>query len=103
MVFIESKIFSRLLTDYLSDEEYRRLQSHLAVAPEAGAIIRGTGRIRKVRWGREGKGKSGGVRVIHNWQTSEDEIYLLTLYSKGEASDLSAEEKKTLKRMVESW
>ena len=103
MVFVESRIFTRFLPDYLTDEEYRRLQCHMAVAPESGDIIRGTGGIRKLRWGRGGKGKSGGVRVIYYWQTPEDEIYLLTLYSKGEVADLKAEEKKILKRMVESW
>jgi len=65
MVFIESKIFTRLLHNYLTDEEYRIFQGHLSVAPESGDIIRGTGGIRKLRWGRGGKGKRGGVRIIY--------------------------------------
>ena len=103
MIYVESKIFTKLLPDYLSDEEYRGLQNHLALYPEAGDLIKGTGGIRKVRWAQGGKGKSGGVRVIYYWQTAEDEIYFLTLYSKGEATDLTAEQRKILKRMVESW
>ena len=100
---MESKIFTKLLPDYLSDEEYRGLQNHLALCPEAGDLIKGTGGIRKVRWAQGGKGKSGGVRIIYYWQVAEDEIYFLTLYSKGEATDLTEEQKKILKRMVESW
>ena len=103
MVFIESKIFSRYLPEYLGDDEYRMMQIHLAAAPASGALIKGTGGIRKLRWAGSGRGKRGGVRVIYYWQAADNEIYLLTLYAKGEASDLTADEKKILKRMVESW
>ena len=69
MVFVETSSLSNLLSDYLSDDEYRRLQNHLIAHPDAGAVIRATGGVRKVRWGAGGKGKSGGVRVIYYWAT----------------------------------
>jgi hypothetical protein len=47
---IEAPVFTELLPKYLSDEEYRELQWHLARNPEAGPVIRGTGGFRKVRW-----------------------------------------------------
>lgn len=103
MLFIESRIFTRFLNDYLNDDEYRGLQAHLADNPEAGDIIPRSGGIRKVRWGGSGRGKRGGTRIIYYWQVPDSEIYLLTLYSKGEMSDLSAKELEALKRMVETW
>lgn len=103
MLFIESRIFTRFLSDYLNDDEYRELQAHLADKPEAGDIIPRSGGIRKVRWGGSGRGKRGGTRIIYYWQVPDSEIYLLTLYSKGEMSDLSAKELEALKRMVETW
>lgn len=65
MVFVETSVFTKLLPGYLKDEDYRGLQSHLIKSPDAGAVIRGSGGVRKVRWGAGAKGKSGGVRVIY--------------------------------------
>lgn len=103
MVIIESQIFSKLLTDYMSADDYREFQVFLAEHPQAGDVIQGTGGLRKVRWGTKGKGKSGGVRIIYYWQVSESQIYLLTLYAKNEMADLSVNERKMLKKMVEEW
>ena len=90
MVFVETALFTRLLGDYLGDEEYRALQSHLIVHPDAGAIIKGSGGVRKIRWRFGGKGKSGGIRVIYYWAKSVDQVFMLTLYGKGEKEDLSS-------------
>ena len=88
MIFIETSKFTKLLSDYLSDDEYRMLQWHLQEQPESGDIVRGSGGVRKVRWAPEGKGKSGGVRVIYYWKKSEHEIWMLTLYSKSEQASI---------------
>ena len=64
MVFIETSLFTKLLAEYLNDDEYRGLQNHLIERPDVGAVIRGSGGVRKARWAAGGKGKSGGVRVI---------------------------------------
>lgn len=74
MRFIETPIFTREVTTLLSDEEYRGLQLALALRPEAGAVIRGGGGLRKLRWSIAGKGKRGGVRIIYYWVTARDEI-----------------------------
>jgi mRNA-degrading endonuclease RelE of RelBE toxin-antitoxin system len=103
MVFIESSLFRKHLSAYLTDDEYSALQYYLADNPQAGQVIRGSSGLRKVRWGTQGKGKSGGVRVIYYWQTSEDQIFLLTLYAKNEVSDLSPAEVAALRKMVEVW
>lgn len=62
--FIETKLFTRLVQEYLSDDEYSKLQQALLAEPEAGAVIRGSGGVRKLRWAVAGRGKRGGIRVI---------------------------------------
>ncbi|MBI4390009.1 MAG: type II toxin-antitoxin system RelE/ParE family toxin [Nitrospinae bacterium] len=103
MVFIESRLFTKYLPEYLTDDEYRELQICLADRPDAGSLIQGTGGLRKLRWKNKGKGKSGGVRVIYYWQTASGQIYFLTIYAKNEMSDLSSAEKKALGKLLEDW
>lgn len=105
MVFIESQLFTKLLPDYLSDDEYNEFQQTLLAQPDLGEVIQGTGGIRKARWSSKskGKGKRVGVRVIYYHQDIRGQIYLLTIYAKNEMTDLSPEEKKVLKAMTERW
>lgn len=58
--FIETKLFSRLVSDYLSDEEYALLQGTLAANPETGNLVPGSGGVRKLRWAQPGRGKRAG-------------------------------------------
>ena len=97
--FIETPTFTALIADYMEDDEYRALQSFLASDPETGDVIPGTGGFRKARWGdrRRGKGKRGGLRVIYYYLLTDAQIWLMTLYDKGEVADLSAAEKRLLK------
>ena len=101
MVFVETSLFSRLLSEYLTDDEYRGLQNHLIGQPDAGPVIRGSSGVRKVRWAAGGKGKSGGVRVIYYWIKADEQIVLLTLYAKGEQENLTAAELKRVVKIIE--
>ena len=65
MRFVETPVFTASVTLLLSDEEYRQLQLALLIRPEQGVLIRGSGGLRKLRWGARGRGKRGGVRVIY--------------------------------------
>ncbi|MBI5816522.1 MAG: type II toxin-antitoxin system RelE/ParE family toxin [Nitrospinae bacterium] len=103
MEFIETRLFTRFVHDYISDDGYRDLQQALVTNPEAGSIIKGAGGIRKLRWNAKGKGKRGGVRIIYYWYSAHSHIYLLTLYSKNEKADLTAEDRKTFRKIVETW
>ena len=89
-------MFTQLLSDYLSDDEYRELQLHFARDPEAGDVIQGTGGFRKVRWAdaRRGKGRRGGLRVIYFYFEQDGQIRFLTMYRKDEAADLTSKEKR---------
>jgi mRNA-degrading endonuclease RelE of RelBE toxin-antitoxin system len=63
--FIETRLFSQLVGEYLSDDEYASLQKTLVANPQAGTLIPGSGGVRKIRWAVRGRGKRGGVRVIY--------------------------------------
>ncbi|NKC13720.1 MAG: transcriptional regulator [Gammaproteobacteria bacterium] len=102
MIFIETSKFTKLLSDYLSDDEYRMLQWHLQEKPESGDIIRGSGGVRKVRWAPEGKGKSGGVRVIYYWKKSDYEIWMLTIYNKSEQATIPGHILKKIAEAIEN-
>jgi len=74
MVIVETSVFSRLIQELMSDEDYRALQEALITRPESGDIIKGSGGLRKIRWKLEGQGKRGGIRVIYYWVTADDQI-----------------------------
>ena len=101
MVFVEASLFTKRLPGYLDEDAYRSLQDHLIERPDAGAVIRHSGGIRKVRWAAGGKGKSGGVRVIYYWAKSDDQIFLLTIYGKNEQETLSADELRRIVKLIE--
>jgi len=100
MEFIETPTFTRLITELLPDDDYRLLQTELMENPEKGALIRHGGGIRKVRFAAQGKGKSGGIRVIYYWLTDDHQIYMLLAYPKSKKDTLSNEETKILRDLV---
>jgi len=99
MIFIETSLFTKILPSYLSDEDYRGLQSYLLKKPDAGDIVRGSGGVRKIRCAPSGSGKSGGVRAIYYWKKSEHEMWMLTMYSKSERASISG---SALKQIAEA-
>src|SRR6516225_7639887 len=104
MEFIEAPAFTRYVADYLDDDSYGALQNLLAENPEAGDVMPGTGGFRKLRWAdpKRGKGRRGGLRVIYYYFQGEQQIWLMTLYDKGEAPDLTPKEKQALKSAIET-
>jgi hypothetical protein len=101
MVIIETPIFTRKIQAILSDEEYRFLQVQLINKPDSGKIIRGSGGLRKLRWSASGHGKRGGIRVIYYRFVSEDTLLLLFAYSKSEQDELTPEQLRQLKKVIE--
>ncbi len=104
MEFIEAPAFSRYLAEYMDDDSYRMLQERLAANPLMGDVMPGTGGFRKLRWAdpRRGKGRRGGLRIIYFYFESEQQIWMMTVYGKDEAADLTAKEKKSLKAAIEA-
>ena len=85
----------------LTDDDYRLLQHKLVARPDVGNILRGSGGLRKVRWAATGRGKRGGVRVIYYWAVNREIILMLLIYGKNEQDDLTAEQLRLLKGLVE--
>jgi len=103
MLFIETPIFTKLVIDLISDDEYRKLQLALVLRPEAGKIIPGSGELRKIRWKSGGSGKRGGLRLIYFWDVPEDIIYMLLIYKKSKQEDLTPNQLKTLRNLVKEF
>lgn len=101
MVIVETSIFTRQVQVLLSDEEYRQLQMALVLHPDMGTVIPGSGGLRKTRWSLAGRGKRGGVRIIYYWAVVNDKILMLFMYAKNEQDDLTPEQLKVLRRLIE--
>ena len=100
MLFIETPIFTKLVTDLIPDDEYRKIQLALVLRPEAGKIIPGSGGLRKIRWKSGGSGKRGGLRLIYFWDVPQDRIYMLLIYKKSKQEDLTQNQLKILRNLV---
>jgi hypothetical protein len=100
-IFIETKLFTRLADEHLSDDDLSRLQVYLNENAEAGDIIRGSGGVRKLRWAAAGRGKRGGLRIIYYLRSKQGEIWLLTLYAKNEAESISGAVLKKFKEEID--
>lgn len=100
MRFIETPIFTEDVSNELSSDEYRQMQLALMLRPEQGAVIRGSGGLRKIRWRRAGMGKRAGLRVIYFWDTKSETFYMLTMYRKSKQEELSPGQLRILRRLV---
>lgn len=102
LTFVETTLFTSLVGQYLSDDEYAALQQALTANPEAGDVIRGSGGVRKVRWGVAGRGKRGGIRVIYYLRLRQGEVWMLTLYAKNEADSIPGHVLKKIKEQIDA-
>jgi len=100
--FIETSAFTKRVDRHNADT-LRGIQDELLKNLEFGDVIQGTGGIRKLRvaYPQHGKGKRGGFRVIYLDLPEIERTYLLALYDKGEKADISPDEKKILRVLVE--
>jgi mRNA-degrading endonuclease RelE of RelBE toxin-antitoxin system len=101
MRFVETPVFTEQIVSELEENSYHQLQLALLLRPEQGALIRGSGGLRKLRWGVAGRGKRGGVRVIYFWYSSEEIFYMLYVYPKNVQGDLTPAQIRILRRLVE--
>ena len=99
--FVETKLFTRLVQEYLTDAEYAQLQQVLSDDPEVGSVVPRSGGVRKMRWGVAGRGKRGGLRVIYFLRLGHGQIWMLTLYPKNVAENIPAHALKQIKDEID--
>lgn len=85
----------------LTDKDLLRLEESILTDPKVGAVMRGTGGVRKMRFAYEHRGKSGSIRVIYVDFEVYEKIYLITAYPKNEKDNLSDEERNELRRLID--
>ncbi|MBF0231951.1 MAG: hypothetical protein HQK65_02800 [Desulfamplus sp.] len=100
MEFIETPVFTKLICELLSDDDYRMVQQALVLRPEAGSLIQGSGGLRKLRCNTKGSGKRGGLRLIYYWDNITIRIYMLLVYRKSKQDDLTSAQLKILKNLI---
>jgi hypothetical protein len=86
---VETDEFLAATRKLMDDAERAELVSYLAYHPTAGVVVPGTGGVRKLRWGLEGRGKRGGARVIYFFHGMDMPLFLLEAYAKNEQANLS--------------
>lgn len=97
---VETPEFLSTARKLMSDEERALLVDYLAYNPAAGDLVQGTGGIRKLRWGLEGRGKRGGARVIYFYHDAGMPLFALTAYAKNERSDLSQQDRNGFRQLT---
>jgi len=102
VTFVETRIFSKRIAGLISDDDFAEFQAELAQNPEKGPVIEGTGGLRKIRWRLRGKGKSGGIRIIYLLVRMRNRVHLIFVFAKNESGDLTPDQKKELKLIVDA-
>lgn len=100
MELVETSTFTRQIADLLSDDEYAQFQLWLAANPARGAVIKGSGGIRKTRAVAGSRGKRGGARIIYCWAVRRNVILLLYAYAKSDSADLTRRQVALLGKAV---
>jgi hypothetical protein len=101
LTFIETPTFTRLITDLVSDDVYAAFQKELVRNPVKGGPMSGCGGVRKARLALPGRGKRGGARVVYLYPENRDTIYLIYIFTKGEADNLSAAGKTAVRELAQ--
>jgi hypothetical protein len=105
-IFVEARAFTQVVEEYFgSDEAYSAFQHFLARSPESGRVIAGCGGLRKVRWAdpRRGKGKRGGLRIVYLYIPEAQRFFMLDVYDKDEAEDLSPADRARLAQLAAEY
>ena len=97
---VETPEFLSATRKLMSSEQRILLVDYLAYNPMAGDLIPGTGGVRKLRWGLEGRGKRGGARVIYFHHDAGMPLFALTAFAKNERADLSQKDRNDFRQLT---
>ena len=98
---IETESYLRAAKDAkMNADEMQSAVDLVAIDPEAGDVMQGTGGVRKARLAGRGKGKSGGYRIVWYFGGGDIPVFLLTVFGKGEKANLSQGERNALRQLT---
>jgi len=97
---VETPVYLRQAAEFLDEEERESIAAHLALNPNAGSVIRGSGGIRKLRWRTASTGKRGGYRLIYFNKLKSGQVWLLTIYSKRQHENISAQDLAKVRKAI---
>ena len=100
--FVETKLFTRLVQEYLTDQEYAQVQRALIENPDVGSVVPGSGGVRKLRWRASGCGKRGGYRVIYFHKPTAQTFWMPTMYPKNVRDDIPAQGLRQIRTEIEN-
>lgn len=98
----ETSVFTKQITQLVDDAQYKELQSALILNPNAGAVIKHSGGLRKLRWRVDGAGKRGGIRVIY-YNAMSDTLLMLFAYKKNQMTDLTKDQIDILRQLAKNF
>lgn len=98
---IETPLYSQKVAAVLTADEREAVAAYLSANPMAGSVVRGSGGVRKVRWAKHGGGKRGGARIVYYNQLANGEVWLLTIYAKGDRPTIPAHELKLIREAID--
>ena len=102
LTIVETPSFVRMADTFWDDVDRLKFIDFIAANPDAGAVVPGSGGLRKVRWGQTGRGKRGGVRVIYYNRLANGEIWLLLVYDKTVRENIPPHVLRKIKEEVEN-
>ncbi len=102
VILVDTPVFFEEIHQYIDSNDLWSLQEALIRNPEKGAIVKGSGGIRKMRWPLPGKGKSGGLRIIYHWDSTDRRLFFLFCYPKSKQGDLTPKQIKALRETLEA-
>ena len=100
--FIHGKKFDEQWENLgLNDDDLKDLQKILLENPKIGSVMRGTGRLRKMRYAYGNRGKSHSARVCYVDFEIHEKIFLVMVFAKNEMDNLSKSERNSIRMMIE--
>ena len=97
---VETPTYLKAASSLYTEEERADIVAAIALDPEAGDLMPGTGGYRRRRFGRSGIGKRGGARVVYLYGSEDFPIFLITVYAKAEKGNLSKAEQNALAKLA---
>lgn len=100
VTLVEVAPFSARAREIWDEPDIEAFKDFIARNPTAGAVIPGTGGVRKIRWSASGRGKRGGARVVYYFHSDDVPLFLLTAYPMNAAEDLTPRQRQAISRAV---